>query len=420
MGVIFMALEELLAAEFAKITNDNEKTSEESTVYGTITKTEDKYYVILDGSDGVLTPISGSTFNYAEGDRVSCTIKNHSLTVTGNVTQPGLTKADDIEDGTIEPVKLVDGSLKVGVNVEMGSDVVLSWENLPSDVASDNDIPYVPSNIVTYTYIDKENVISQNLKATNLTIGGSGSSIDIKTSDLKDDKISLNYVDGSHKYQSLIKAGGITLQYLLNGEPRVWGGLSFNEVSFGDANGNSVEIKPGYIYINDMQVATKSDIPYIPKNIVTSGSSPSFTKVYVTDPGTISDERPILRWYKENGQICKTSSSRRLKKDIENVKDVSLDPNKLYNLPVRQFNYKPGTLIEGEKYTLQIGFIAEEVDEIYPSACCYDGDGNPSDWGDRHLIPPMLKLIQDQKKKIDELEERLSKLEAIVTVQNGD
>lgn len=420
MGVIFMALEELLASEFAKITNDNEKSSEESTVYGTCRKVDGKDYIELDGSDGVLTPISGSTTKYADGDRVSGVIKNHSLTVTGNITQPGLTKADDIEDGTIKPIKLVDGSLKVGVNVEMGSDVVLSWENLPSDVASDNDIPYVPNNIVTYTYIDKENVISQNLKATNLTIGGSGSSIDIQTSDLKDDKISLNYIDGSNKYQSLIKAGGITLQYLLNGEQRAWGGLSFNEVSFGDANGNSVEIKPGYIYINDVQVATKLDIPSVPKNIVTSGSSPSFTRVYVTSPGSISNERPILRWYKDNGQICTTSSSRRLKEDIENVKDVSLDPNKLYDLPVRQFNYKPGTLIEGEKYTLQIGFIAEEVDEIYPSACCYDGNGNPSDWGDRHLIPPMLKLIQDQKKKIDELEERLSKLEAIVTVQNGD
>ena len=58
---MFMALEELLAAEFAKITNDNEKTSEESTVYGTCRKVDGKDYIELDGSDGVLTPISGST-----------------------------------------------------------------------------------------------------------------------------------------------------------------------------------------------------------------------------------------------------------------------------------------------------------------------------------------------------------------------
>ena len=420
MGVIFMALEELLAAEFAKITNDNEKTSGESTVYGTYRKVDGKDYIELDGSDGILTPISGSTTKYADGDRVSGVIKNHSLTVTGNITQPGLTKADDIEDGTIKPIKLEEGSLKVGVNVEMGSDVKLTWDNLPSDVASDSDIPYVPGNIVTYTYIDKENVITQNLKATNLAIGGSGSSIDIQTSNDKDDKISLNYTSGSSKYQSLIHSGGISLEYLYNNVQSAWGGLSYSEISLADSNGNSVEIKPGYMYINDEKVATMSDIPRVPSGIVTSGSSPSFTRVYVTSPGSISNERPILRWYKDNGQICTTSSSRRLKEDIENVKDVSLDPNKLYDLPVRQFNYKPGTLIEGEKYTLQIGFIAEEVDEIYPSACCYDGNGNPSDWGDRHVIPPMLKLIQDQKKKIDELEERLSKLEAIVTVQNGD
>lgn len=412
MGVIFMALEELLAAEFAKITNDNEKTSEESTVYGTCRKVDGKDYIELDGSDGVLTPISGSTTKYADGDRVSGVINNHSLTVTGNITQPGLTKADDIEDGTIKPVKLVDGSLKVGVNVEMGSDVVLSWENLPSDVASDNDIPYVPNNIVTYTYIDKENVISQNLKATNLTIGGSGSSIDIETSNLKDDKISLNYIDGSNTYQSLIKAGGITLQYLFNGKKSVWGGLNYNEVSFGDSNGNSVEIKPGYIYINDVQVATKLDIPSVPKNIVTSGSSPSFYKVYVTSPGSISDSNPVLRWYESNGQICKTSSSRRWKRDIEDVKDENINPDKLYDVPVRQFRYNPGTLVDGTDDILRIGFIAEEIEDIYPLAVCHDEDGLASDWSERPLIPAMLKLIQDQKKQIDDLEARLAKLEA--------
>lgn len=384
MGVIFMALEELLAAEFAKITNDNEKTSEGSTVYGTITKTEDKYYVILDGSDGVLTPISGSTFNYAEGDRVSCTIKNHSLTVMGNVTQPGLTKADDIEDGTIEPVKLVDGSLKVGVNVEMGSDVVLSWENLPSDVASGDDIDNVASSIPSDTYITE---ISKDA---------------IKTA-----KISCNQLEGGNLGDSTYK-------------------MSFDSSGFsvnsGEQAGGSILISGQTTYLNGYRELDLSASIKLLLDCADVEASYGITaqKVYVESPGAVSEERSILRWYDTNGQICTTSSSRSLKEDIENVKDVSLDPNKLYDLPVRQFNYKPGTLMEGEKYTLQIGFIAEEVDEIYPSACCYDRDGNPSDWGDRHLIPPMLKLIQDQKKKIDELEERLSKLEAIVTVQNGD
>lgn len=106
------------------------------------------------------------------------------------------------------------------------------------------------------------------------------------------------------------------------------------------------------------------------------------------------------------------SSSRRYKEDIDDISDESLDPNRLYDLRVAQFRYKEDYLdYDDQRYgKLVNGFIAEEVEEAYPIAVQYE-DEMVEDWEPKFIIPPMLKLIQDQKKKIDELEQRLEALE---------
>lgn len=109
------------------------------------------------------------------------------------------------------------------------------------------------------------------------------------------------------------------------------------------------------------------------------------------------------------GKLQTTSSSRSVKKDIEDINNVVLDPTKLYDLRVAQFRYKDPEMWGDE---LLPGFIAEEVMDVYPSAACSDGKGGATDWEPRHIIPPMLKLIQAQKKQIDTLEERLDRLYA--------
>ena len=106
------------------------------------------------------------------------------------------------------------------------------------------------------------------------------------------------------------------------------------------------------------------------------------------------------------------SSSRRYKTEIDDISDDALDPSRLYDARVVQFKYKDGYLGEDDQRNGKLvnGFIAEELDDIYPIAVQYE-NGLPEDWEPKFLIPPMLKLIQDQKKKIDELEARIEKLE---------
>jgi hypothetical protein len=106
-----------------------------------------------------------------------------------------------------------------------------------------------------------------------------------------------------------------------------------------------------------------------------------------------------------------TGSARRYKEDIDDIKDDSLDPEKLYSLRVAQFRYKDGYLLDNDERfgRLLPGFIAEEVLEAYPIAADTEGD-EVLDWNFRYLVPPMLKLIQDQKKKLDYLEKEIQKM----------
>jgi hypothetical protein len=105
------------------------------------------------------------------------------------------------------------------------------------------------------------------------------------------------------------------------------------------------------------------------------------------------------------------SSSRRYKKDIDDISEEILDPNRLYDARVVQFRYLDDYLDEGDDRhgKLVDGFIAEELEEVYPICVNYD-DGKPEDWEPKFLIPAMLKLIQDQHKEIEKLKNDISKI----------
>ncbi len=116
----------------------------------------------------------------------------------------------------------------------------------------------------------------------------------------------------------------------------------------------------------------------------------------------------------KDGKICGTSSSERYKENITVELDDELNPHKLYDLPVVQYNYKDEfkniELVSGT----QIGITAENVEKYYPNALIRNKDGQAESWQDRIMIPAMLKLIQEQKKEIDSLNERLTAVENLM------
>lgn len=93
-----MGLSEELISQFVQVTNDTkQKKNSESTVYGQIVEYEGSKYVRIDGSE-LLTPVS-ATASSVDGDRVTVLIKNHTATVTGNISSPSA-RIDDLTDQT--------------------------------------------------------------------------------------------------------------------------------------------------------------------------------------------------------------------------------------------------------------------------------------------------------------------------------
>lgn len=81
-----MALSQDLVSQFAKLTNNKPKQNNDTTVNGTYKIINDKEYVQIDGSD-IWTPVT-STVEAETGERVTVLIKDHTATVTGNISSP--------------------------------------------------------------------------------------------------------------------------------------------------------------------------------------------------------------------------------------------------------------------------------------------------------------------------------------------
>lgn len=112
-------------------------------------------------------------------------------------------------------------------------------------------------------------------------------------------------------------------------------------------------------------------------------------------------------WMNDAGVIMKCSSStKRIKNSI--TEDLGeLDPEALYDIPVKAYKYNDGYLRDDDPRAgkMFIGLLAEDVAEIYPIAADMDSDGKPSNWNSRILLPAMLRLIQKQNERIKSLEE---------------
>lgn len=87
-----MKLTDDLLSQFAKITKDDPKDKKETIVYGTVVVQNENKYVRLDGSE-MLTPVA-ATADTIDGERVIVMIKNHTATITGNITSPAARVGD--------------------------------------------------------------------------------------------------------------------------------------------------------------------------------------------------------------------------------------------------------------------------------------------------------------------------------------
>lgn len=198
-----MGLSNELISQFAKITNDNKKTRvEEVTLYGIVLEYKDSICVKFDGSSEV-TPVttitdkdeSGNATNYRygaasvkSGDRVSVLLKNHSATITGNLSDPsmGQTEVLVLEDSITAKIE---GDVKVqidalGVKVDGALEVTNGLENGTTSINGG----CIKTGTISAERIDTDNlkVKAANITGT-LTVGQIDVDVPTKVSELEND-----------------------------------------------------------------------------------------------------------------------------------------------------------------------------------------------------------------------------------------
>ena len=139
-----MALSHELVSQFAKLVNKDKKTGAEATVYGTVVVDGENKYVKVDGSDQLIPIEDGSTVVDANADeRVSVSIKDHTATVTGNVSSPAA-RTGDVKDVTDRVTEIEKFDLVLAERVEAQEGYI---EDLQADMAEIGDLKAATAKI---------------------------------------------------------------------------------------------------------------------------------------------------------------------------------------------------------------------------------------------------------------------------------
>lgn len=151
-----MAVSSDIISEFAKVaTADETQTNEITYMNGEIVESNGTNYVRFDGSD-MLTPIASSLVGVADGNRVTVQIRNHSVTVTGNISDPSANK------GTVDDLE--------GQIAEFGTIVadVVTTDVLEAQIARIDSL--VAEDVLIKGELEATNADIVNLEATKATI----------------------------------------------------------------------------------------------------------------------------------------------------------------------------------------------------------------------------------------------------------
>ena len=200
-----MALSSDLVSQFVKVTNDKTEIKTETTVNGTIVEYEGKKYVRIDGSD-LLTPYETTT-DVENGERVKVMIKNHTATVTGNVSSPSA-RTDTVKE--------------VGEKVDEASSKISEFEIIIADKVSVGELDavngridnLVSDNVTIRGELDAHKATIDTLTADNVTINESLTAQSATIENLKTTKLDAEVADITYATITNLDATNATVHNL--------------------------------------------------------------------------------------------------------------------------------------------------------------------------------------------------------------
>lgn len=363
-----------LISQFAKITKDDDPVKKESTVYGTVVSYAGSKYVKLDGSE-LLTPMS-TTVDTDVNDRVTVLIKNHTATVTGNLTSPAGKSssitvvaeniaefekilADVITTETLEATKARINVLEAD-NVTIKND--LSANSASIDTLEANDVTInktltaqqaaiddlktttLTADTIRATYATIANLNSTNAKVTNLLadvanidtlIFGSASGTTIHTSFANSVIAQLGDAQIKSAMIENVSASKITAGDIITNNVRVKsedGSLIISDETMQISDSNRVRVQIGKDAANDYSI-----------NIWDQNGNLMFNKGGITDSAI---KEAIIR----NDMVSDTANIAAHKLDIDSLfEEINDSTNTIKSTKV---------YLDDKKQTLDVAFKA--------------------------------------------------------------
>lgn len=162
-----MSLSSDLISQFVKATKDTTPKKSETTVYATVVY-DGKPYVKLDGSD-LLTPVK-TTASVKDGERVTVLIKDHTATITGNITSPSASTKD--VESAASKISEFEILMAYKVTTEDLEAVNATIQSLRAKFASIDKLEVVDADIVNLEakFADLQYVDADTLKAITADI----------------------------------------------------------------------------------------------------------------------------------------------------------------------------------------------------------------------------------------------------------
>lgn len=235
-----MALSSELISQFVKATKDDSgNDNNESTVYGTVKEYNGKKYVQLDGSD-LLTPISSTTDTKAD-ERVTVMIKNHTATVTGNISSPAA-RTDDVQEigSKISEFEVViaDKVDTKELNAERARIDNLVSENViirgELDANTANIKELTADSVKVNDTLTAHKADIEDLQAKNATIEGTLTAHKASIDDLTADNVTINSTLNTHK---------ASIDELTADNATIKGNLTAAEANIEDLKANKLSAK---------------------------------------------------------------------------------------------------------------------------------------------------------------------------------
>lgn len=328
-----------------------------------------------------------------------------AASITGSKLVAGTITATQIATGTITASQIAAGTITgstIAAATITGSNIAANTITASQIAAGTITATQIAAGTITATQISSSYVYAGTIAASQITAGTltgfliqTSSSTTAVTLDGSTNSMYFKYLGTIYGHILPAASGSVMIHYGSSANPS---GTSYPQMYVGASAVYLAQSGSRYAVVDNLGLAVGGSID---ATLDVTANRDLFTPNHTTVTDAANGRVTITL-----GRVTRsTASSQRYKENITPIRDIAeLDPKKLLDIPVRAFTYREDYLSDTDSRfgALIPGFIAEEVDAIYPTAADYE-DGDVESWNDRMIVPGMLALIQDLYKEVQTL-----------------